>query len=628
MAKTLAGKTYEVFTADGNRWILDSTLTVRSAALEQAESLLGNAFLKHDGVCVVAESERTGEEEVIFEEKIDRDPNVVSLSPIDEAPPCKDIMDFYGFPARRAAGRLLRRLLDDKGMTALELAFDPGQLMMLERNDKLFSPAMQRISAIQAKASGGKPMDRVDALHRAFAEIKKRAKAAPNAEKYAALLRAKGLNALIDGAGQWEKSDKNRKLAVLGALAGRISGRGGWDGKLQLLISLTRDALNPEAVTHVDEIAAEILDGAEAVMEVLGGQADRATANRLLINLSRGGVKPPKKPVSCIIELNDLLARLDLPLTRQVLLKRAEHEIGSIQGLTKEGRSAERDAFVSLVRVLTDEDGLSGGPGMCEAAVKRARITLSEGDTDLTCEQAIDRLLDLMPNRAVRLGFLFDFAVSPVGGKETVLIKQAVDRIIQQLNFMASLVPDASSPDKVTTVVNGLKRRLNHEDIPEEWKAPLAGELDTFVEWNAGGRINRPKKAKNKYVFDEGSKDMKDKTGERKTFKTGEIIFEEDDIGDMAYLIISGEVEIFRASGNKERVLATLDRGEIIGEMSLIDNSPRMASARALSDLTLSIITRESLKRRLDRLEENDKVLRRLIAVLVSRIRGQAQSPE
>ena len=121
---------------------------------------------------------------------------------------------------------------------------------------------------------------------------------------------------------------------------------------------------------------------------------------------------------------------------------------------------------------------------------------------------------------------------------------------------------------------------------------------------------------------------MTDKTGERLMFKPGDIIFEEGDIGDMAYLIINGEVEIFRSSGNRERVLATLDRGEIIGEMSLIDNSPRMASARSLTDLELSTISRDSLQQRLERLEENDRVLRRLIAVLVSRIRGQAQSPE
>ena len=128
--------------------------------------------------------------------------------------------------------------------------------------------------------------------------------------------------------------------------------------------------------------------------------------------------------------------------------------------------------------------------------------------------------------------------------------------------------------------------------------------------------------------MDIGPKDMNDPTGERKSFSTGDIIFEEGEVGDMAYLIISGEVEIFRTSGNKERVLATLDRGEIIGEMSLIDNAPRMALARALSDLELSVISRKSLQNRLDRLEESDRVLRRLIAVLVSRIRGQAQSPE
>jgi CRP-like cAMP-binding protein len=75
-------------------------------------------------------------------------------------------------------------------------------------------------------------------------------------------------------------------------------------------------------------------------------------------------------------------------------------------------------------------------------------------------------------------------------------------------------------------------------------------------------------------------------------------------------------------------VQATLDRGEIIGEMSLIDNARRMASARALSDTELAIISRDSLQNRLDRLEKSDRVLRRLIAVLVSRIRGEAQSPE
>jgi hypothetical protein len=95
---------------------------------------------------------------------------------------CNELIEFYGFPARRTAGKLLRNLLDDQGLTALQLAFDSGQLMMFERNDKLFAPAVQRIGTIQAKAAGTKPMERNDVLFGAFAKIKERAKKAPNAE--------------------------------------------------------------------------------------------------------------------------------------------------------------------------------------------------------------------------------------------------------------------------------------------------------------------------------------------------------------------------------------------------------------------------------------------------------------
>ena len=621
----LAGKTYEVMVAEGKRWIFESEHATRSAALQQAEILLQTG--KHDGVRVNAESGRSGTQEVIFEEIIDR-ANVITIVPIDTASPCQDLADFYRFPARRTAGRLLRKFLDDQGLTALELAYNAGQLMMFERNDRLFAPAMSRVGGIQAKAMDVKAIDRTESLYKAFAQIKERARGLTDDDTYPALLKAKGINDLVDVVTQREP-EANREFQIRGAFARLLREHGDWDAKLRALIELGRGEPKAAATAYLDEMVAEILDGAEAVKELLGGQPDAVSAHRVLVHLSTGSCMPPKKPMSCIVELNQMLGRLALPLTSQVLLERVAREIGGTRRLTKGDHEAERDAFVGLVRELVDDDGLKGGPGMAEAVVKRARMALSETNDDLTVEKAIDRLLDVMPNRAVRVGFLLDLARSPLGDKENALISQALERLRLQLTRMSSLVPEASGGETATRVVQGLKGRLAQWPAAGALGKKLAATLDDLIKVGKGGNGKGGAKAATRpFTLDEGKKPMADQTGETKSIKAGDLVFEEGEVGDMAYLIVSGEIEIYRKNGNDDRVLATLGRGELIGEMSLIDNHPRVASARALQDTEVRVISRDSLQQRLARLEQTDRVLRRLIAVLVSRIRGQALSPE
>ncbi len=109
----------------------------------------------------------------------------------------------------------------------------------------------------------------------------------------------------------------------------------------------------------------------------------------------------------------------------------------------------------------------------------------------------------------------------------------------------------------------------------------------------------------------------------RRSLMQGELIFEEGDVADSAYLILEGEVEIFRGDGAKQVGVATLSRGEIFGELSLIDGKPRAASARAICDSKMLIIRPEDMEARLEQLGETDKVLRRLMGIFVSRLRGQ-----
>jgi CRP-like cAMP-binding protein len=66
----------------------------------------------------------------------------------------------------------------------------------------------------------------------------------------------------------------------------------------------------------------------------------------------------------------------------------------------------------------------------------------------------------------------------------------------------------------------------------------------------------------------------------------GEVIFSEGDPGTEMFGIVEGEIEL-RTS---HRTIATLGADEVFGEMSLVDSSPRMATAVATTDTVLAVI--------------------------------------
>ena len=86
----------------------------------------------------------------------------------------------------------------------------------------------------------------------------------------------------------------------------------------------------------------------------------------------------------------------------------------------------------------------------------------------------------------------------------------------------------------------------------------------------------------------------------RQQFRNGETIFLEGSMGDCAYLIESGSVEITIQQRGKPIVLATRSKGEIFGEMAIVDNQPRSASARAIGDVELLIVSQDLFKYRLE----------------------------
>ena len=74
-----------------------------------------------------------------------------------------------------------------------------------------------------------------------------------------------------------------------------------------------------------------------------------------------------------------------------------------------------------------------------------------------------------------------------------------------------------------------------------------------------------------------------------KSFGSGEVIFEEGSVGKHMYVVISGSVRIVKKTGDGDAVLATLGKGELFGEMALVDSLPRSASAIAAGDGTSAV---------------------------------------
>lgn len=98
-----------------------------------------------------------------------------------------------------------------------------------------------------------------------------------------------------------------------------------------------------------------------------------------------------------------------------------------------------------------------------------------------------------------------------------------------------------------------------------------------------------------------------------------EILFVEGSLGQKAYIIEDGQVEIYKTSNGQEVQLAVRQPGEVIGEMALIEASPRIASGRALTDCLLIAISYEQLDHLLN---TSPSAARVMLQSMTSRLRS------
>ena len=101
-------------------------------------------------------------------------------------------------------------------------------------------------------------------------------------------------------------------------------------------------------------------------------------------------------------------------------------------------------------------------------------------------------------------------------------------------------------------------------------------------------------------------------------YEAGEIIIRENDLGETAYVITQGQVEVTKALQGQKVHLAYLEAGETFGEMSMIDEKPRSATVTAVTETLVSEIRRDHF---FESFQTDPKLVLQLLKVLFERLR-------
>ena len=112
------------------------------------------------------------------------------------------------------------------------------------------------------------------------------------------------------------------------------------------------------------------------------------------------------------------------------------------------------------------------------------------------------------------------------------------------------------------------------------------------------------------------------KVYERKSYPIGDFVFKEGSFGSRAFNVESGEIEILKMVMGRGEVIGRVNSGAIFGEMALIDDQPRMASARVSQATTVIVISRPMFQAKLN---DTDPFIKGLLTILSDHVRSMSQ---
>jgi len=103
-----------------------------------------------------------------------------------------------------------------------------------------------------------------------------------------------------------------------------------------------------------------------------------------------------------------------------------------------------------------------------------------------------------------------------------------------------------------------------------------------------------------------------------RVYQPGEIVFNEGEVGETMFIIQEGEVRIHKRVRDRETTLAVLKAGDFFGEMAIIDQEPRSASATAASAAKIIVLSKDIFE---SQIKTNPKIIMSILKKMSERLR-------
>lgn len=103
-----------------------------------------------------------------------------------------------------------------------------------------------------------------------------------------------------------------------------------------------------------------------------------------------------------------------------------------------------------------------------------------------------------------------------------------------------------------------------------------------------------------------------------KSYRDGEILFQEGDVGNCMFVIQEGHLEVIKTVDGQDVIVDVMQKGEVFGEMSIIERQARSATVRARGEARVLTIDSKTF---LKRIQQDPSIAFNMLKTMSMRIR-------